>query len=1844
MLRKFYLSVSAVSLFLIMSLGLQAQQGFLISTNNDQQQLLKAYRLVLEKSSDDYRDATASWDNELFPAYGEHSIYWITSGANKGKFVYPGTLPADYTHLAGSTYNHYNLAAQNQTSVQFKKHPKRVAIFKSKYKANGVTLTWESMYFERLFSEYLMDDAFYTVNEDTLMGRGLDANTELLIIPAFATKELNYTYYIDSVFAVTPGLNTSLQSYIARGGSIYAEGNGAYFLQKTGYLENGAVEYTANDNGLVNITEASTTGVLNLGFGNTGGKLYGAKFPVINSSRITTVATTPAANPCIFMLKPGNASGSKIICNTGLPTVSGLSDNNAESTQINWTMAAILSAFTHDVDVTRKVVNELHSAMATGDNAISYDRADTLSVEIRIRNLSDQTLSDITVEETIKAYFTFLVVTSGDGYSQSGNRITFSGLTLAPHSEKIITYSVATPEPNSTIHEDVDNYIDKGTLMTVSKGHVSYSQDGFINNYTKDKDYADLLFSARIFADTDVNWKNFLNLEYQPFKVFMIMENKSRSPALNTVYTQYIPKDVPFYWSDNSINIPVLKTPGGKYVDVLKGSNDEAHPEYDMDSDGHPDVWLDTASIFPKGYTITEESVYWANPWNHLRTGIANFVFEDIDHDGIIAVDNNGDGIPETEDPGDKIRVWKVTWNIGRVEGYEYHDPYSSYEIWVDPPDLVPLAAGVGYAHDSIPDPYPGMFYPYTSNINSANLSDTTWSHWMERDENRNVLWKQLIHQRINNYEGFTFIDTADVNYHPLPTDSVIGTCPQPHREFLAVLSLGGEEIDMTHYTPQQSLYSKMDYETVFGEDRVTPIRTTYTYWAPLPNPMQFEYLSNNFRITDTLDQPLQELPEYGKAKLIFDMDASTEYSYYWIRNMGYDVDYNDPSEAMDGIEELGDGVFGYFIYSIPKGMGGYRITLPRNDDGSYKTDEIVSIDGQPFTKWIDNVNTHDSVEIWETPFEYQVYIPQILIPPALDDNNFDGVDDWIDDRGDRFHSATGFLHDAFMPDDGEAWSGSPAVPFRDDIYGMVDSGWDAGADDTYGDDYFEDLGKTHIQIHADYLGKGREGSIEISKGGVLVAEEIFGGSPWVIFSHVLSGFAEGTDLSVQSQVIPEMIYYGIDTVYLKHVIADTNEPHFFDANFDPYHVSYGYGETTITTFVGAKDPCSLVEPSVSMPAILDPGFDTHTLTLIPNADAGNPDLTGYPKQVTGTFLEVRIEVNNSTGDNWINTTVTPQIPAKLGNTSVELSYVAYPRPLVPSHYNSASGEIVKGDQPGTFTTGWRFNQPESEVLIKMGNTLNLMQPTRRGYFVFLVKIDPALEPGIYEIPFTLSGDKKHYSGANHGSVSYIVPNALFCIADKDENGQVSEYQQIILDHSVLKSLGVAMTDNFAPTGRIKWSVNDFGKTEFESVPGTLSTHAGGIDLSRFKAFPVKDTTQLVILQEGVVDSYNTTAELLRLTDGQTLNYTNSVGEKTAISERLMVKPVGPRIRVKNSVYSINGVVVTDTIIYKPEEDLFVKTRLTATNTGSDISSNTVVNIFPGDYYEVITDSLDANCTFSNGLLSVDFGDITPGEMKEQLLPFVLRPDELPEGIDIRTLIEQSVIDYEGTLVNVAFNFTDTNKVILDLYDFEATAISFDELGNGQVRVNATVGNRGITGKNVWVRIYPIIGGGAYEFPIAEMLVENFNPLQPVDLSGVYTLPVTDKSIEFIAIVDDGYDYTEITELNNSIKISYVVTAIDENPESEENSLSVYPMPFADEVNFNYFLDREYSNVTLKVFDLSGKLWLELGNCPSDNGSNHVTWRNTSMPEGNYIFKLTGEGVSGPKTVLFTGRLTKLVK
>jgi hypothetical protein len=912
-----------------MAAGILIQSAFtqdpvLLQVNSDQTDFLKAYKAVLTVSDNGFHEQSAS---TLFAEYGEHSSYWITGGTSKGSFVLPAGLPSPFAGLAVSAVPGYDWKSASHRAVHFNRKSDRIAVFRSNVKVSNYTVTWEAMYFRQLFETYLYSDILLNLNEEDLNNKSISDSVKILIFPSFAFNGEDGAYYIDQVVAQAPFLKNRLDEFLNKGSTLYAEGNAVYLMEKLGYLPSSSVDFNNSINSgtesLIDIIISDDTSPLAFNSPDAGNKLYSGTLPMVNTGSARIIARTAADNrPVIFeTARPG---GGRIICNLGLPTAGGFSEGTGKR-QLQWTMNMLMYAISNQIDVSRSMENELPPQIVAGKNAVSFDRVDTFNIRIAVRNLAGSVVENITIAERINNYYHFAGVITSPGTASFDNQVlTISGISIQPYSEIEIIYQLISPDPDDPVHEQVDSYLVDNKYLPASMAVVIYpSQETTTGRFSMDLCYTEPLFSARIFADTDVNWKNFLGLEYQPFKVFMIMENKQRTPAENVVYTQYIPKDVPFYWSDQSLDIPILKTPGGKYVDVLRGSNLETVPEYDMDSDGKPDAWLDTSSIYPKGYIITEEEVYWANPWSHLSTGFDKIVYEDIDHDGNRAQDTDGDGIIDIEEPGDKIRVWKVTWNIGEVKGYQYFDPYCSYELWIDPPDLVKMAAGVGYAYDSVAGPIAGMFYPYSSDIESPDLADTSWTHWMERDEDGKVIWKQFIYQRIGNYEGYTFIDTASAGYHLLPTDSCAGTVPQPHNEFIAVVSLGGEEIDMYNPVPSQSMYSDICYETIFDEDRVTPIRTTYTYYAPLPNPLQFEYLSNNFLIQDTLGNIIDYLPSHDKAFLTYDIDATTEYSYYWIRNVGYDVDFNDPSAAIDGIDPYGDGVFGYFIYDIPKGMGG---------------------------------------------------------------------------------------------------------------------------------------------------------------------------------------------------------------------------------------------------------------------------------------------------------------------------------------------------------------------------------------------------------------------------------------------------------------------------------------------------------------------------------------------------------------------------------------------------------------------------------------------------------------------------------------------------------------------------------------------------------------------------------------------------------------------------------------------------------------------------------------------------------------------------------------------------------
>lgn len=1857
--------VCAIAAFTLLSLVHSARaQGVIIPSDERQEDFLRTYKFVLGQASSDFRFTNATLDTALFPRWGEFSVYWAKTGPNRGSFVFPDALPSGNSTISTTRYDNYDWRASDHLAISFKAYEKTIAVFRSDIRRNNLSVSWQAVYFKNLIDSYLPSNISYYVGEREIDSVGLIWTAQVLVVPAFAASGTDLKFYVDSLFAACPGIKDKLLSFLSRGGTIYTEGNAVYLVEKLGLLRQGAVDFvggvSADSTGSIHVDATTSMHPLGITIDAAGTRLYSSRIPKVDCGGADVIARLQGtAIPVVFALQGAQANNGRVICNTAMPTVGGSNasqpgETTHESRQLQWALNALLSAFATSVDVTRSVDNEIPDSLSVGRNAAAYDRCDTLEIRVKLRNLSGAAISNIEVKEQQRDFFQFVDVrTDGVAWEYKKPYLTFSGITLPPHSEKVIVYRIATPAPDDPVHEKVNGYISWASYIYGSYCIASYADADGAASYRKYRNYVDMLFAARIVADTDLNWKNFLGLYYQPFKVFMMMENKERTAAMGTQYVQYIPKDVPFYWTDKSIDIPILKTPGGKYVDVLRGSNDDGNPEFDMDNDGHPDAWLDTASISPKNYRLEETEVYWLNPWEHLRSGNSG-LYEDIDHDGLRAQDVDGDGIVDIEEPGDKIRVWKVTWDVGKMSGYQFFDPYCYYEIWVDPPDLVPMSAGIASAHGRLDEDVAGMFYPHSPDVHAPDLADTSWTHWMERDAQGQVMWKQLIWQKINNYEGFTFIDTLATGYRLRPTDRCAGTVPQPHREFIAVLSLGGEEIDMENPTPEKSAYSNITYKTIFGEDRVTPIRTTYTYWAPLPNPLQFEYITNNFTITDAADgRQLRHLPAYGKAHLTFDIDASTEYTYYWIRNAGHDVDFNDPSLAQEGVDGLGDGVFGYMLYDIPKGMGGYKITLAKNTDGSYDTERIVQVDGGSFRPWLTNKNTGDEIRILEDQFNYHILIPQLLIPPALDDDNFDGVDDWIDDRGDRFQSSTGYLHDGFMLGKGEEYPDYPPAPFKDDIYGWVTSGWYAGADGTYGDDFFETLGKTHFTIHAEYEGSGREGSVDISKGGWLVVEEIFGGSPWVLFSHALSGFAEGVNLALTSTANPSIARYGVDTLYVKHVIEDRGEPHFFDGNFDPYQVSYGYGQTTVTTYAGGKDPCGLIEPAPNLSTIIDLDRDRHELTLVPNADPTNPDLAAYPKTVSGNFLSVRIEVSNGSDYNWINTRITPRMNATSGATRPVMSYVSYPRPLVPAQVDPATGAVIRGgDDPRAFRTGWRFNQPEGEVLVKMGSELNLLQPSRRAYFVFLFEIDPLLADGIYTIDFTMDGEMRHYDGTRSGTIGFEVPSCRFSIAPRDANGNVTAYQKLVIGQGALTDLQTKVhAPEFRGLGNVRWSQKDVLGIDFDtltaSLPATFSPATGveTIDLSRFSPFPTVDMTKLYLLESGEVRS-GTSVDALPITTEQTLRYDAApVGAAAVITKALSVTTVGPKIVLDKKIVSVSGRPFFARGIpeFEADEDKEMLVLFSLSNQGSSVAEGVVLRVQSSPRFAPVTDGLPSNAAIVDGAVEALCPSIIPGETRQVLLPYRAVDDICARVYDSTAMIESMVAVYgggysvSGKYTKDVFTVPDAEALELPAYDFltERFVCSQPEALRGeQVTLTAHIVNGAVAVKDMSVGFYGIINNGDTLLLGRQVLSAAAHAEQV--LTADVTIPDTAECLEFFVLSDDAGGYGEFCEYNNRRSFMLPLAGLD-----WVLQVGNYPNPMRDETAIVYTLPREVGDLSIVLHDLDGREVGRIEQPPAGAGRHSVSWQDARLAAGTYLYTLRGTDDRG-RVRTHTGRIVKM--
>jgi hypothetical protein len=174
---------------------------------------------------------------------------------------------------------------------------------------------------------------------------------------------------------------------------------------------------------------------------------------------------------------------------------------------------------------------------------------------------------------------------------------------------------------------------------------------------------------------------------------------------------------------------------------------------------------------------------------------------------------------------------------------------------------------------------------------------------------------------------------------------------------------------------------------------------------------------------------------------------------------------------------------------------------------------------------------------------------------------------------------------------------------------------------------------------------------------------------------------------------------------------------------------------------------------------------------------------------------------------------------------------------------------------------------------------------------------------------------------------------------------------------------------------------------------------------------------------------------------------------------------------------------------------------------------------------------------------------------------------------------------------------------------------------------------------SVWFRIYPIYGGGAYEFPIAEMLIDTFETKQTITLTGQFTPPSLDKSVEFIAIIDDGRAIHEIIEANNQLRTSFHVTAL-EDLMAGLGWLSIHPNPVLDELYMNYSLDGRYDRVSMAIYSLDGTLCFQSADYPAYEGKHQAVQRLDRLPAGIYIYRFAAIK-NGEDPLRVTGRLVK---
>ncbi|MFN3270256.1 MAG: hypothetical protein ACK42G_06710, partial [Candidatus Kapaibacteriota bacterium] len=527
--------------------------------------------------------------------------------------------------------------------------------------------------------------------------------------------------------------------------------------------------------------------------------------------------------------------------------------------------------------------------------------------------------------------------------------------------------------------------------------------------------------------------------------------------------------------------------------------------------------------------------------------------------------------------------------------------------------------------------------------------------------------------------------------------------------------------------------------------------------------------------------------------------------------------------------------------------------------------------------------------------------------------------------------------------------------------------------------------------------------------------------------------------------------------------------------------------------------------------------------------------------------------------------------------------------------------------------TGWRFNQPEGEMLVTLGNTLNMLQPGRRAYFIFLFKIEPSLPPSVYSINFKSNGEIISYKGERKGVFNYEVPPVMFSITKKNIDKTIQEYQKFVIGKCDLKHLDIQGTKVFKGLKQAKWSPFSVSYLDFDTLKNELrvefdpKNQLETIDLSPFSDFPTKDLTKFYILEKIEVNSSNQT-DKIDLTKKESLLYNvKPNGQFLVTDKNLTISTLGPRLLLFKRISSIGDKQVLDNSpILLTDNSKSIEITFYIVNVGTDIAENANLIFKSGKYFSIDKTANDI-IALEDGKYQIPIGLIIPGESKELKVSLEITDQICANWYDNSVVVDDFEIKYDGPRSKIiskkeAFTYFDDIQLDAPAYDIFVRSFKSNkrEVHNGEtISLRMEISNGIVNVKSgITYKVFAIHN-------LTDTVLIYQDTLPPLDCLASfntvinYTVPDTLYFLEFLLVVDPDDIINEICKGNNYEHIQMEILSAYWMPK-----VNVIPNPFDYFLSVQYVVSQDISHLDAFIYGIDGSFIKKIENCPHQMGLN----------------------------------------